>query len=668
MPKGWITRIGEDEDATAEDIAVPAFGNRLACSLLDEQLTGVPSFYPPRNDLFIEWIYTIDLDYQVFSVNNKFFFRLDEIPRSKFPRAVGKDQRKRLPLDQYLRPGESIGLVTSMSIVMPPTSFDLPFVKIKPKRFAAFDVQVMHGVEYVLRVWAQLKISLESALSGCVDYMTPDDPAFRDAAFAIVSLCTRSAGSTSAYNTDQCVLGDGYSLLRDQEDTHMASDLGQGFYVDGDPPDLAPSGTTYWHHEVLVCLRSQLKDDLKVESALADAIQLARSTQQKPQTFDVLLLSLQQMVIARVFEDHVQRTESLSLLICPYPVFDSLAGMQHELEVERSDSEGHGTDSDADNSDDQCFYESDEESGASRYRKPSASELNSLTPLLHLFETAAVARLRPQRRSGEGCFPTEIFEQIMHYVDAHTNQQCALVSRKLRAISQRTFHVSSETQLLSDPRPYEENGRSLRLFDGTSGEFLVHNISDGQTVRAAMIALPEDYRRSRDQDRRKETFWMETVRHREILLKLAVIGFRGVKSTVRMDSFEDRVQKALSTTATPYSLPTANYSFESTHFWDNLHVLTRWEMLQGVLSAHNLVEFWGRGIIDLYVCKGMMMCAAEQNFLLRNTIHTNFVAFPGDTATHVVHIGCKQTNISMNEQEAWALLESETTERVSVFP
>ena len=40
-----------------------------------------PAYLAPINDIWIEWVYTIDLDEEVFTVNNSAHFRLDCIPR-----------------------------------------------------------------------------------------------------------------------------------------------------------------------------------------------------------------------------------------------------------------------------------------------------------------------------------------------------------------------------------------------------------------------------------------------------------------------------------------------------------------------------------------------------------------------------------------------------------
>ena len=47
-------------------------------TFLDEEVA--PSFLTPLNDIFMEWIYTIDLEQEVFSVNNRTHYHLAKLP------------------------------------------------------------------------------------------------------------------------------------------------------------------------------------------------------------------------------------------------------------------------------------------------------------------------------------------------------------------------------------------------------------------------------------------------------------------------------------------------------------------------------------------------------------------------------------------------------------
>ena len=50
---------------------------------LPDELTGEyhPTYFAPANDLYIEWVYTFDLDNETFTVNNGAHFKLNKIPR-----------------------------------------------------------------------------------------------------------------------------------------------------------------------------------------------------------------------------------------------------------------------------------------------------------------------------------------------------------------------------------------------------------------------------------------------------------------------------------------------------------------------------------------------------------------------------------------------------------
>ena len=55
-------------------------GNEVTADLPDFMQQQHPSLLAPLNDLWIEWIYIVDLDREVFSVNNGAHFKLDQVP------------------------------------------------------------------------------------------------------------------------------------------------------------------------------------------------------------------------------------------------------------------------------------------------------------------------------------------------------------------------------------------------------------------------------------------------------------------------------------------------------------------------------------------------------------------------------------------------------------
>ena len=46
---------------------------------LDDRLSATPSFRLPTNDMWIEWVYVVDLDNELFIVDNQAHFKLSEV-------------------------------------------------------------------------------------------------------------------------------------------------------------------------------------------------------------------------------------------------------------------------------------------------------------------------------------------------------------------------------------------------------------------------------------------------------------------------------------------------------------------------------------------------------------------------------------------------------------
>ena len=70
----------EEWEALYEAFLTVKPGNENPADLPEFMHQQIPSLLAPLNDLFIEWIYIVDLDREVFSVNNGAHFKLDQVP------------------------------------------------------------------------------------------------------------------------------------------------------------------------------------------------------------------------------------------------------------------------------------------------------------------------------------------------------------------------------------------------------------------------------------------------------------------------------------------------------------------------------------------------------------------------------------------------------------
>ena len=67
----------------------------------EEEEAALPSFLVPLNDLYIEWVYILDLDREIFSVNNGAHFKLDQVPHINWIEAIAVGELG----DQIVLPG-----------------------------------------------------------------------------------------------------------------------------------------------------------------------------------------------------------------------------------------------------------------------------------------------------------------------------------------------------------------------------------------------------------------------------------------------------------------------------------------------------------------------------------------------------------------------------------
>lgn len=84
-------------------------------ALLDERLDGsiLPCYRTGLNDLLIEWTYTIDLDREIFSIDNGCHFKLNKIPKYTWAEALALDNDERRLILPYLVPADSLASMTS---------------------------------------------------------------------------------------------------------------------------------------------------------------------------------------------------------------------------------------------------------------------------------------------------------------------------------------------------------------------------------------------------------------------------------------------------------------------------------------------------------------------------------------------------------------------------
>lgn len=86
---GVQRKSAEEWETLYEEFLSVKPGNEVTTDLPEFMRQQFPSSLAPLNDTYIEWIYTVDLDRETFSVNNGAHFKLDRVPHVDWINSLG---------------------------------------------------------------------------------------------------------------------------------------------------------------------------------------------------------------------------------------------------------------------------------------------------------------------------------------------------------------------------------------------------------------------------------------------------------------------------------------------------------------------------------------------------------------------------------------------------
>ena len=291
----------------------------------DERL---PTNAPPGStssvkddDNWIEWTYTIDLDREVFTVDDGAHFTLNKIPGT-WMEALSEDILHRRFLLPQLVPAESVA-----TLALDPPSFttstdhnNLQTRLVKPKNPDQSLPTYLAGIRLRWMLFDIIQKSQIDNLSVSLLSWHARDLPFREFAFFI--LCLASGGDHLA------LLDERYAKMPYTEalyfgipsehssgtDIELATYLGVGYHMAGLPIGFAPEETKYWFEGALVCLVPRLDCPGILEQAIADAVEYGRAQCTKS-SFNAVLISIEHLVLIKSFPDGtVDHTEVLPLI------------------------------------------------------------------------------------------------------------------------------------------------------------------------------------------------------------------------------------------------------------------------------------------------------------------------------------------------------------------
>lgn len=282
----------------------------------------LPSYRPVFNDIMIEWIYVIDLDREIFSIDHGAHLKLEAVPKLAWINALAKTHSgDRLLLPDLLPESAA----TSLVITLDPPSKDLHRLYeglkidlVTPKGINGFEPTRRHETVFCARIFHIFQRAQRQVLSHLLLGWKPDELPFREIAFSI--LCLASGRQNVSLVKDSCLVDNdahGCANLMSNTDhdviPEFVAHMGVGAHLNDNSPGSAPNSSMYWFEGILVHLVARLDSPGVIQQCVARLVQHARELC-PTQPVDAVLISIAHVVLVRVFlGGRVQHTKLLPL-------------------------------------------------------------------------------------------------------------------------------------------------------------------------------------------------------------------------------------------------------------------------------------------------------------------------------------------------------------------
>lgn len=408
------------------------------------------------HNLFIEFTYTLDLDREIFTVDDAAHFQLSKIPRSgewinyvtldsSGRRILGPDTPKEIIADVEWKPipqeaGSSLPEGAVSKMVTPKTSID---------------AMGAHHQHLLLATFKTVQRTYREVLERYILQWNPDGFSFREMAFATLSLAAGEVAFECPKVLDRDHRNEGYYVIPDKKLQPQKQKLLPQFLYENHAPGVergsAPLGSTFWFNNVLVYLMSRL-DLVHVEQASVAKVVKA-GLDQGLKSFNALVFSILDFVLVQVDIGkegtvHVKRSPLMVLFH-----FDDAKSHQANGPRSRCDSE------------------------SSRSEIESAS----FVALMRFFNAAANRSLIGTKSS---ILPNEVLTIIMQSSDTQTYHMLAKVSYYCRKLAVTKFRLDDNYAVVS---MQEEPGHFV-LEDVHSGDKIesVLEVRENDSLRGSM--------------------------------------------------------------------------------------------------------------------------------------------------------------------------------------
>ncbi|KAE8347051.1 hypothetical protein BDV24DRAFT_174605 [Aspergillus arachidicola] len=424
----------------------------------------LPSELPRLGDDF-EYIYIINLDREVLTMNHSIHWKLGNIPRQDelWLRAIA---------DSIYLYKPTISLDVCPEEHMDSLALELP----EPKRKIGYDFRVVAPrtsiaearKAFLTRLLASTLIQYKEEIIRFGREWSPDSFPFREMAFALVSIASGQAKFHS-FPAQQCNprtcgawdcklnhLGKSPGWL-DEEwagDSAPLLEFGSLSRRPGEPPGASPTETIYWLEDVIVSLT------LGIEQGHTN--------------FQIVVISLFKAAFAEVFfgDDgepfvEVSRAVDISPLRAEYCV-STHPRDRPELKPGMKTQRQFG----------ELIMNSNCTGTVQRLR----SQFPGLAALVNFFEVAANRRAASK---SAGILPPELYDRILDFVDYNTWKNCLLVSTVVRSCCLRKYRLDDRMSIVAGPFVRLQKYHKERLMS-----FDFQNVQTGEIL--PMMQVPRN--------------------------------------------------------------------------------------------------------------------------------------------------------------------------------
>lgn len=476
----------------------------------------LPDFKPALNDLYIEWVYTIDLDNEVFTIDNGAHVQLAWVSKVEWIPALALGYYG----DKILLPeGIQEEALADIVVKLPEPSASvlesyekLGVTMVQAKALDGFPPSHRHGPLFSSRIFYFFREIYEPILAAVLLSWRAEDLIFRDIAYAVLSLASADLypSVVSGLHVGQN-RGSPFAVLKPEgqgsEQDELISDLGVGSHSKNELHGSSPNSEMYWFGNVLVHLVVQLIDWPQILNAAIVSVVEYCQKERPNQRVDAILVSIEHVVLMTLGSDgRVQRTEPLPLFDIQMHTSMNASERYEEGELEKlqkskkkairkreikdleyrrriSDPDGKPIEDGLEKlslenaeSDDEGSHNVDEQTSwpAAGLRKPRVKRAEAgFFALAYFLESSSRRHLPTQR----GVFPAELYRTILlNNEDVETHRACMQVSRTFRDLCQ-------EDILLTNKFRFQANEASKTYQPGTEvfPALRMQNLSTGRS-------------------------------------------------------------------------------------------------------------------------------------------------------------------------------------------